>query len=348
MPIYHSLSILLNRYALVFKIITYFLIVSLLLGIIAVAILAPVLSGVIEQIETNGFFEKAIQGIRELVSGNPHSQETLQEVNNIWSKILDSFTPKMLTIIIVILVVFIILAKFIYSLAYISYSDIINNFMSSNARYGFISNFISNLKRSLLYGLLSLVTIFPYELAVIVSGYFIYVGLTRATSFLIALPVLMIYICILMSLKSTIFSGWLPGMVRDNKRIHVALRESVSSIKKIFINAFGIYIVAYFLAAMFIVLSIISTFGAGIIISVPTVITFFITLESVIYYNATNHKYYINEKTVIETPVIISDRHPNYMNLLDGIEKPSITTDEVSDIEVNEEIHDSEIDNSNE
>lgn len=348
MPIYHSLSILLNRYALVFKIITYFLIVTLLLGIIAVSILAPALSGVTEQIQVNGFFEKLLQGVRELITGNPHSQESLQEVYNIWNKIVDSFTPKMFTTIVVVLVVFLILAKFIYSLAYISYSDIINNFMSSNARYGFISNFISNLKRSLLYGLLSLVTIFPYELAVLVSGYFIYVGLSKITSFLIALPILMIYICILMSLKSTIFSGWLPGMVRDNKKIHVALRESTSSIKKIFISAFGIYIVAYFLAAMFIVLSIISTFGAGVIISVPTVITFFITLESVIYYNATNHRYYINEKTVIETPVIISDRHPNYMNLLDGVTTPSITTDDISEEANNDKNADDSEDNFNE
>lgn len=338
MPIYHSLSILLNRYALVFKIIMYFLIVTLLLGIIALAILSPALSGVLEQIESTGFFSKVLEGLRELISGNPHSQETLQEVNGIWSSIVNSFTPRVQTTVLVVVIVFVILTKFIYSLAYISYSDIINNFMSSNARYGFISNFISNLKRSLVYGLLNLVTSFPYDIAVLVSGYFIFIGITKAINFLVALPILMIYICILMSLKSTLFSGWLPGMVRDNKKIHVALRESASSVKKIFINAFGIYVVAYFLAAMFIVLSFISTFGAGLIISIPTAITFFITLESVIYYNATNHKYYINEKTIIQAPVIISDKHPNYMNLLDG-STDAITADNMdADQKENNEI----------
>lgn len=332
MPIYHSLSILLNRYALVFKIITYFLIVTLLLGIIAVAILSPILQDVIVQIESSGFFSKVYQGCRELLSGNPHSQETLQEVNNIWTNILNSFTPRMLTTIIIVLAVLVIVAKFIYSLAYISYSDIINNFMSSNARYGFISNFISNLKRSVLYALLNLVTSFPYDLAVLTIGYFIFIGITKASSFLIALPILMIYLCLVMSLKSTLFCGWLPGIVRDNKKIHVALRESASSVKKIFINTYGIYIAGYFLAAMFVVLSIISTFGAGLIIAIPTVITFFITLESVIYYNATNHKYYINEKTIIEAPIILSDKHNNYMNLLDGV-KTSITTDNASEYE---------------
>ena len=301
MHIKHSLNILMSRYGIIFKVIVYSIIALLFLLTIAYSIAAPIMSDTVQAIRDTGWSEKIETFIRAFFNGEENISNTFSNIGLSIGQIYSILVNNHVAVLdcIAVFIVFAVVAIYVLNLAHLSYSDVINHFMNSNSRFGFVSNFIFNLKKSALYSLLYLATKLPLMLVVCVIVFFVGYGLA-SYSVLLALPICYIVGILLFSLVNVLFMGWVPAIVVDGVPVHKAINAGVDVIGKHFAYSYMNSFMAHFLASIFIVVCAIGTFGAGILIAVPTAIMFRKILELVLYYSARGYKYYSSDATIIE------------------------------------------------
>jgi len=302
MPLKHSLNILISKYGVVFKMIAYYAILLLVLISIAAGIVAPIFAEMSAEINETGVVNQLHLFFQEFIHGDSSIIETFQAIGVTVGTIIDIVKNNNTAVINGLIVIAVFAAVYVYliSFANLVCSDVVNNFMNSNSRFGFISNFIYNIGRSALYGLLYMVTYLPITLLGLVGTYYIGYGLVKSGALLLAFPIAVLFFLVWQSLTLTVFAGWLPAIVVDKQNVAKALSNGP---KKLFAN-FGYcwmsVFVALFLSFIFVVACTVFTFGVGFVIAFPTAVVAVKILELVLYYNANGYKFYETDKTVTE------------------------------------------------
>ena len=303
MPLTHSLNILIYKYGVVFKMIAYYAILLLIFVSIAAGILSPIFSEMYAEIQETGVTVQLHQFFDEFLQGDSSLIETFQAIGVAVNSIIDIVVNNNMAVTkgLVVIGVFAILYIYLVSFANLVCSDVVNNFMNSASRFGFLSNLIYNLGKSALYGLLYLVTYLPATACSVAVTYFVGYGLVKGGAFLLAFPACCMTFLVLQSLVLTVFAGWLPAIVVDKKNVAKALVEGPKSILK---DHFGYcwmtMFVTMFLCFIFVMISTFFTFGFGFIIAFPTAVVAVKILELVFYFNAHGYKFYETDKKVAE------------------------------------------------
>ena len=302
MPVKHSLNILISKYSVVFKMIVYYAILLLLLVSIAAGIVAPIFAEMSAEIQSTGVGSQVHLFFNEFIHGDSSIIETFQAIGVTVGTIIDIVKHNNTAVIngLVVIAVFAILYIYLISFANLVCSDVINNFMNSNSRFGFISNFIYNLGRSALYGLLYMITYLPATIIGLVATYFIGYGLVKGGAILLAFPIAVLFFLVWQSLVLTVFAGWLPAIVVDKKNVAKALVTGPQKLFKNFGYCWMSVFVTMFLCFIFVSASTVFTFGIGFVIAFPTAVVAVKILELVLYYNANGYKFYETDKMVTE------------------------------------------------
>lgn len=284
--------------------ILYFFVIALVFVTIAGAVLTPTIRIVSEEVTSTGIVYDLKEGFLKLSKGDSTFTESFERASESFEQITNIFTLNRRKLIasVIVIIVFFFFAAYVMSLSYISYSDIINHFMSCNSKFGFVSNYISNLKRSLAYGLIHLCTITVIN-GLIAYSLLLLSGLLLKTIGLFSAPIIISLGIVLYALKSTIFAGWVPAIVHENKKILPALIHGIKTTTERGSQAFLSFIMMNIMVYVVVVIVSLTTFGAGLVIIIPTVMMFHRTLELVLFYNANDYKYYIDNETVIKRSI---------------------------------------------
>ena len=305
MPVKHAFNILISKYGVVLKVIVYYAIMMLILVSIAAGILAPIFGEMYDEIVATGIVDKIHLFVQEFLDGDGSVIDTFQAIGTTLHTVIDILQSNNAAVTKGLIVggVFTVVYLYLISLANLVSSDIVNNFMNSNSRFGFVSNFLFNLKRSTLYGLLYLVTYLPATILIIAASFFLARALWHAGALLLALPMAILVFLIGQSLVLTVFGGWIPAIVVDNHNPAKGLSVGCKTMAK----HFGFYWMSMFLA-MFINFVLVGactffTAGFGFIIAFPTCIVLIKILELVLYYNANGYKFYETDKTVMDESI---------------------------------------------
>jgi|GEM_PF-3188711 len=296
----NSFSIFVNKYNLIFKSIIYFAIVYLAISSIAISLLSPMFKRVREEIKQTQIVETIKDATTQFLKGDPEYETTLQKLNIDWQKVKESFNDTNLVLAVVVLVLFYLLICFFTYLSYYTSADIINEYMQNYAKYGFLSNLISNLGKSSLYSLLFLAISIPFTALMIFGGYYLFIGLSKLLSFLVAIPILLIFLMLVSALHNTLLCCWLPAMTKEKLGIIKAINQAFTTVKPVFWSTFGLFTMINFLAVVWTYLCVVSTFGAGFIIAIPSVIIFKRVAEHVVYYNIKGYNYYVDKDRVVQ------------------------------------------------
>lgn len=291
-----------SRYGIIFKVIVYCLIALLFLLTIAYSIASPILADMIKAIRDTGWHERLNDISQGFFNGNVGLNDAVNEFGNSLSAIIVIFRNNTGALVksIVVFVVFAVVALYILNLANIAYSDVINHYMNSKFRFGFTSNFIYNLKKSALYSLLHLLTKTPLVLIATAATFFTAYGLMRSSISILALPIAYTLGILLYSIINVLFMGWVPAIVVDGEKVPKALQSGFEVIGKHFGYSFMNSFMSIFLSGLFVFLCATATFGAGLLIAIPTAVMFRKILELVLYYSAKQYKFYTNDTNVVE------------------------------------------------
>ncbi len=304
MTIKHTLNIFFTNFTLLYKVFIYFIIVAIIITAIASAALSPTYSLLKSEFEASGFSESVKDTFHKLVSGDVNFLESLKNAASDFNAMLESIKSLRSNLIgaFCILLAFVLIFIFIFRMAQLPFTNVINQFMSVGNRFGFLNDYVLDLKRSALYALFSTLIVFPISLGFGIGLIYLFFATFKAIR-LFALPIIFIIWLLISSLKSTFFCGWLPAIVKDDKKLFEGLAHGFKSIK----GRFGRIFVCYLTARMLLVIACgilsVFTFGAGTLITIPLCIVFLKTLELVIYYNCNDYNYYVDKDKVNTTSI---------------------------------------------
>ncbi len=190
---------------------------------------------------------------------------------------------------------------FISGLSHYPLAYVIRELMSSNTRYGFAASMAKNIKISAKYSASRMLISAPLDIAIVAILAGIGFGLLKVIGFF-ALPIVLVLGVSLFSLRSMLFSGWLPRLLHyEEEGVFSAFARSLVSVKGNFGCLFKAFSMIFFVAYCCVAVLMVPTFGV-INFLVPSMYYFLLrTVELVGFFKANNMSFYTDKRTVIQT-----------------------------------------------
>lgn len=301
MYIKNSLSLFINNVNLSFKAMLYRLIVASVFTALIAVICDVNMSVITKSAELKDFFDS----IRGAISGFLGADYSFgKNVAETYGALIALIKENVSSIIGVSIVAFLLIyvETFLLGVSHFALTYCVNSHMASLTKTGFFEALFSSLKVSA-----------PFE-ALYAAIKNIVVILTLALSGLFA-----VYTMEFLSIFSLIISTWLlififsmyltvtvlfrPNVV-NGAGVGAAFKTKFEGKK--FWTCFGSFVLSFTVGIIVNVASFLTTFGAGLIISLPLTALFFACLKLVVYYNVNNKKYYIDIDHIV-TPVTLRE-----------------------------------------
>jgi|AGTN01.1.fsa_nt_gi hypothetical protein len=284
-----SFSIFSNNVGLLFKLLIYCFVLLLLCLAVIIAVFRPIISSVFSSMDLANRLKEALNlwlngGASTSFRGFISSITGLVRGSDVWSLIV-SF--------VIVLALF----KFFLALTYIPVTRILYGKMSENFSEKFYQALVSSLGKSLYFALIYLLITLPVDLAVIVSGYYLFKLLYPAFSIL-ALTVAISYALVFLSVKNALLSQWVPIFVAENLSVNASLRKSFAASVKCFRRTFPPILLLVILIYSILMSTAVITFAILPILSVPAYLLFLSSFNLTAYFISNDKKFYVDEKTV--------------------------------------------------
>ncbi len=298
----NSFKIFLSRFSLVWVLCIYTIIAG---GLIALLSL-PFVSIIFRTIREAGIGDEFAQIYRNLLEGATLSNIAEQLALTFKNFIALFTTNKTLSVAssLLILVVVIFAFRFLTGLYELPLINVLDNYMSSNAKTGFAANFISNLGKSSLFSLVKMLYTILADVVILAVIRLLWLLFTVPVLAFFTPFIIMICYIVLIALKSAFMSAWAPAIINGNMPIFKAFAFSIKNTLKNFKSVFGNLIITWlFIIALNVFIGIF-TFGAGLIATIPISMLFICILNLTLYYNKNNKRYYIDD-AVFTPPVVL-------------------------------------------
>lgn len=295
----NALKLLLNNFSSVWKLLWYKLIVFAIGASLIVAFVLPTVISIINSIAETGLIENAKNLVNEFLKREDLQPaiEALKDSFELSSKILGENAGR-LAISYTSILAILILSNLISGLSNFAMSDVINSDMSANAKLPFLSRFIITLGKGVKYQLVRLITEIPLAIIVffvvwnIFSFLFGYIGIL-AVFFSVAIFFALISAC------QAFFCCWLPEVTITKCKVFEGIKKGFAVAKPHYFNLLSGFLFADFFMFLINVVLAFFTCGAGLIISLPMSILFFIIYRLVIYYDLKGMKYYTDSNNIV-------------------------------------------------
>lgn len=288
----YSFSMIGRNLDLIFKVLIYVFILSLLCAAILVSIISPLL----KTLDTSFDFSERVLGMLSDLIGNGRPGALRQFFNEL-SSTLESISSEIaVAVVLIIIVVF--AAKFFLSLTALPLGEVVYGRMSQNFSVMFHNVLVSSLGKSLLYALIkAFVTIVADGIIIVVSYYLaklLYIGLGV---YGIALAAFVMFA--LLASRIAILGQWVPQIVCERKSVAAAFRDSFQYSAKYFTRVMPVAFLILVIDFSAVMLTTVVTFGILPAIIVPVSLVWITNLNLVAYFYFNKKKFYVDEVTVI-------------------------------------------------
>lgn len=301
----HSLSILIDNFAVTYKQLVYKLIITIITAVFTTLILYYFWH-TLTNLED---FKNLVEGVKNyfinLIDGNLDALKGIGLRDKV-EKALDSISLliKNNTAAIALGILGIIFIRlinmFFSSLGNYAAAALINDKMALRAQSPFFLTLIRNLKSASLYSLMYVPLSFLYDVACVAIMYFVVFKLLVFVPFLLQIFVFTAAIVFAISVKLTFASDWLPALIRGKKKQLEAFAYTFSRRNKKTFNVLSNYVVISLIIFALNVFAFIFTFGVGSLITVPASYVLLNCFQLVNYYDREELKYFIDKKTIIK------------------------------------------------
>ena len=302
MALKHAISILMSRFSLTYKTLLYAMIVILLFILIGVVVLVPIIKPLVVSANDIGLIDHIKESVNNILKGQweeqgalyPVLMEDIRELGDLFNENAVAMSLAIVWIIFVLM-----LFRITMTMCHYPIADVINNFMAYNSRFGFTSNFVSNLGISAKFALSEFIVSIPFYL---VCG-----GVVVGISYLISLfSITLAFVAgfagmvVVLALKKTLLSFWLPHLIYTHGKVWQTFKEQFALMRHKFVKVFGLYVMTLLLMFAFVAFFGVFTFTIGWYLGYSVCVVLCRIIDMVIYYRDQNHKYYIEPKTVID------------------------------------------------
>ncbi len=190
------------------------------------------------------------------------------------------------------------LKRYAETVCHFTTGSVLNDKMSAYADTKFFTAFVANFGKATAYSAVYVPLVFLFDVAIVGVVW----GILSVFPIFIALFLSMTAVVLLQSVKLTITSPWLSGMVIDDKGIGRAMRKDKSVARQQTWKCFSAYLISVYLVVVVNVVAAITTFGSALILTVPASYFFFICMQFVGYYAVRGKKYFVTFEHIANNP----------------------------------------------
>ena len=213
----HSFSITVSRFSLFYKFLLYLTIVMLIFAAVSISSMYYIMRPIIQGVQNMHFFEHCMDAFRSMFGGDLAVQNSAFGIlGQDFAKISEVFATNRNNVVgaVCALFAFTFLGKFLITIGHYPLADVLNNFMNSNSKFGFTSNLIAHLKKSVAYSFVDTLIYIPYMLLLCGLIYLTFWGVGKL-SVVFALTLCLTIFMVLIALKRSVFAMWLPTYINE-------------------------------------------------------------------------------------------------------------------------------------
>ena len=309
MKIRNSFKISIANFGLVFKNLLYKAIIFLLFFVVTVLVLSKILKPITAYVadiwqELKNFFIS-------LYNGEEATLAPLRDsVGGMLSYIGSHTGSLVLTGIITLLAVYV--YKFLSGISDCVLTFLIEDYMSSVSHLSFVRILTENLKKILVYQLISTLFTIVYDIIVIA----VVVGIVSALiSSLSVFAILLtgVVMVLLYALMHTLKNQVMVNMLVENLGVKAAIRKGLTFSKASFWKMYVAYLTVIIIAFYLTVSVTVFTLGVGTLLILPFVSLFLACVRCVDYYTVNKKKYFIDYDTIV-VPKELRDNDEELLN----------------------------------
>lgn len=231
--------------------------------------------------------------------------EALSEANREFFSMLGDKMGDITLVAIGVIAVLIVYAMF-FGFANYASGVVINSYMSSLSKIGYVSAILHGFGKCFMYQLISVFAFIIWNIVLFTASYFTFV-LTASALLVMSLPLAVLILVAGNALYGVFFSCFLPSLTAGGNGIIKGIKESFSLGAKKFGELFAQFIFIILFVFYANVSVTVFTLGAGFIFSLPATCVCITCLKLVNYYSFVGRKYYIDYDNIIVPPGMKSE-----------------------------------------
>lgn len=290
----NSAKLLFANFANVWKLLLYYIIVTL----IGVGLVAPVFASIGDVLGHSEFVDVFSDILTTFNLGTNVISifATFASLIKITISCIANYFVAYTGYAIYLTVVFVIILPFLYGLSSIPTGEALYGYMSSQTKINFAGKIFGSFKRSIKYLLSKILIITPINCLIVAgcAASFELINLTGTVRLISPLFITTI-ICILISVRIILFSGWLPALIVYDCGVFSALKRGFEATFRRFFKSLSTMFVMVLLSICLDIL-----FGSyALILLLPTEIFFIVVFCFVMFYGSQGMRYYVDADTII-------------------------------------------------
>ncbi len=297
----HTFHVFVDNFSVTYKQLLYRLVILVVAGAIGFACVLPFIRGFLP--ELTDLYDGVRNFIMSLLEGNVGELKNFSErVQEKFNEILALMQTKVTDIVLMVMfiVLLYIIEKWFAGLGNYSAAVLINDKMALRANSPFIGSLIKNLKEAAIYNLIYVPLSILYDLAVCVLMFvLLYYLLNGVSMLIISIFIFALVLIIAIAFKMTFTCDWLPALICGKKGQRGSIKYTFSRKGKDTFKVFSNFIVLILLILSLNVTAVLTTFGVGILLTVPASYVILLSFEMVNYYDREELKYFIDKNTIV-------------------------------------------------
>lgn len=299
----HTFHVFVDNFSVTYKQLLYRLVVGLIAIALYAAVITPLIKGLTGSSEYVSLTESAKDFLKYFAEGYPAEMgEAYAQIKDSFKALLEFITNSRAKIALCALGITAVqfVQKFFEGIGNYTAAAVINDKMALRAQSPFMVTLLRNIKPAALYSLI-------YVPLALVYSIVCYAGLFYVIFFLMSflyLPLrLFLYIALMVtavSFKMVFTADWLPALIRGKMKQGQAFKYTFRRGGKHTVDVLSNFVVLVLLVIALNVAAVICTFGAGLLLTVPSSYVIFLSFELVNYYDREELKYFTDKNTIIK------------------------------------------------
>lgn len=299
----HSFHIFVDNFSVIYKQLLYRLVVLLISGVICWLGVYPFIRTFIDSPQLNSLVEGVKNFVTNLLNGRMDELQSLSEsVKTAYAGLIELFNTKLSQAVLsgLLLLLIIVVSKWFTGLGNYATASVINDKMALRAKQPFLVTLIRNLKNASIYNAIYVPLSVLYDLIIAVAMFFLFFTLlNHILYFFICLFLFVIAMVFAYTFKMTMTSDWLPALIRGKMKQGAAIKYTFSRKNKNTFNVMSNFFVIVLTVFAMNVAALFLTFGAGLLLTIPSSYALIICFELVNYYDREEIKYSVDKNTII-------------------------------------------------
>ena len=296
----NAFKLVISNFHLVWKTLLYQIFVVLITIGLAFACSLPI----INVISNAGIFKTIAGSFNEFATNfNIYKlfSDLILSVESLFKVIAENINSLWLYIVL-FLVIIVLVRTILRGFSNFASTGVLYNYLSSNIKVSYVANLTNNFFKNIKFQLAYLIVELPINLLIVFCAYMLFKWMLSLSGLILLAPIVLIILLVLViSLKQTIFSAWLPALITFNCSIFGALKKGI---KAVFRRFYRSYSTAILILATLVILNVfcaLCTFGASLLLTLPISSLTINIFGMVVFYSSQGMRFYVDSENVITT-----------------------------------------------